>query len=281
MAVKIVTDSTCDLPAVLAEKRGVTVVPAILIFDDQEYKDGIDMGPDEFYSRLLSSPKLPTTANPPPGDFRQAWQPLLDTGHDILSIHLSEKFSGTLSSARQARMEMDTDRIAVIDSAMASAGLGLLALAAARKAGEGASLDEVREYVEEAKARTHCYFLLDTLEYLHKGGRIGAASAFLGSLLKVKPILMIKNGEAHPASRARTRSQGLQKLVETLRGLAPAEGVCVVHSTAPEDAETVRGQLQDLAPGGDVVMARFGPVVGVYLGPGVVGVGLISAPDAP
>ena len=291
MAVKVVTDSTCDLPKELAQRWGITVIPCNVHFDDEVYKDGIDMGPDEFYRRLVSSPRLPTTAQPSVNDFLEVYKPLRDEGQDVVSIHLSAKFSGTLNSAIQARHALSEaegealpssqpsgpGRIEIIDSQMTSMGLGLITMAAAQMAEAGASYDEVVEGVQSSLSQTHCHFLLDTLEYLQKGGRIGKASAFLGSLLSIKPILMIKDGEAHPVERVRTRERGLQKLVETAKGLAPVKHVSILHSTTPDEAESLRERLNDLAPEEGIIMARFGPVVGTYIGPGALGIGLMSS----
>ena len=277
MAVKIVTDSTSDLPKELAEQLGIDVVPCNVIFGDEEFKDGIDISPDEFYRRLVSSPRLPSTAQPSVHDFLQVYQRLTGEGHEVVSIHLSAKFSGTLNSANQAREALESGRVEIIDSQMASCPLGLLTLFAARLARTGASCEQVVEEVQAALLRTHCYFLLDTLEYLHKGGRIGRASAFVGSLLNITPILTIKDGEAHPAERVRTRERGLQRLEDLIRGLAPAQHLAIVHSTAPADAESLRDRLSDLLPAEEIVMGRFGPVVGTYLGPGVVGISIMSS----
>ena len=289
MAVKLVTDSTCDLPQDLARDWDITVVPCNVHFGDEVYKDGIDMGADEFYGRLVSSATLPTTAQPSVNDFLQVYKALSVEGHDIVSIHLSAKLSGTLNSAIQARALLteaaqpggakDSGSIEIIDSRMASVGLGLIALAAAHVVRAGGSWGEVVESVRSSLPRTHCYFLLDTLEYLQKGGRIGKARAFLGSLLGVKPILMVKDGEAHPVERVRTREKGLRKLAEILTGLAHAKHLAVLHSTTPGDAEALRERLGDLAPEGGIVMARFGPVVGTYLGPGALGVSLLSSSE--
>ena len=289
MAVKLVTDSTCDLPQGLAGDWDITVVPCNIHFGEEVYKDGIDMGPDEFYGRLVSSERLPTTAQPSVNDFLQVYKALLAEGHEIVSIHLSAKLSGTLNSAIQARTLLTeaaqpggaeaSERIEITDSRMASVGLGLITLAAAHVVRAGGSWGQVVESVRNSLPRTHCYFLLDTLEYLQKGGRIGKGRAFLGSLLSVKPILMIKDGEAHPVERVRTREKGLQKLVEIMRGLAPAKHLAVLHSTTPDDAEALRGRLGDVAPQEGIVMARFGPVVGTYLGPGALGVSLMSSSE--
>ncbi len=284
MAIKLITDSTCDLPQEVANQWGITVVPCYVHFNEEIYKDGIDLGPDEFYSRLVSSDALPTTAQPSVNDFVQVYQPLLAEGHDVVSIHLSAKFSGTLNSAIQAResllssQEPKQGRIEIIDSQMTSMGLGLIVLDAARIIKLGVSCDEVLEQVRSCMARTHCYFLLDTLEYLKKGGRIGKASAFLGSLLNIKPILTIKEGEAHPFERARTRQRGLQRLVEIIGGLAPAEQMGILHSTTGEEAEALKERLSSLVPDGNIVVSRFGPVIGTYLGPGALGVSVLSSP---
>ncbi len=278
MAVKLVTDSTCDLPQELAQHWGITVIPCNVHFDDEVYKDGIDIGSDEFYRRLVSSARLPTTAQPSVNDFLQVYRPLTDEGHDVLSVHLSAKFSGTLNSAIQAREALPSSgsggpgRIEIIDSQLTSMGLGLIVLAAAQMIKSGASYDQVVAGVQASMTQTHCYFLLDTLEYLQKGGRIGKASAFLGSLLSVKPILTIKDGEAHPAERVRTRERGVGRLVDIIRGLAPVSRLSIVYSTTAGDAEALKERLGDLASQEEIIVTRFGPVVGTYLGPGALGV---------
>ena len=286
MAVKLVTDSTCDLPRELAEQWGITVIPCNVHFDDEVYKDGIDIGPDEFYRRLVSSPRLPTTAQPSVNDFLQVYKPLTDEGHDVVSIHLSAKFSGTLNSAMQAREALlppqlaessGSGRIEIIDSQMTSMGLGLVTLSAAQTVRAGASFEQAVSSVKSSVPRTHCYFLLDTLEYLQRGGRIGKARAFVGSLLSIKPILMIRDGEAHPVERARTRDRGLEKLVDIIKSFGPTERLSILHSTVPDEAEAFKERLSDLVPEKEIIMARFGPVVGTYLGPGALGVGLMSS----
>ena len=291
MAVKVVTDSTCDLPRELAQQWDITVIPCNVHFGDEVYKDGIDIGPDEFYRRLVSSPRLPTTAQPSVNDFLQVYTALSNEGHDVLSIHLSAKLSGTLNSAIQARLALSeaegevssltqpprSRRIEIIDSQMASVGLGLITLAASQMVKAGASCDEVVAEVQSSLPQTHCYFLLDTLEYLQKGGRIGKASAFLGSLLSIKPILMIKDGEAHPVERVRARERGLRRLEEIIKGLAPVKLLSIVYSTTSDEAEALKERLSDLVPEEEIIMARFGPVLGTYLGPGALGVSVMSS----
>ena len=287
MTVKVVTDSTCDLPRDLAERSGLTVIPCNIHFDDEVFKDGVDIGPDEFYRRLASSPRLPTTAQPSVGDFLQVYRSLAGEGHDVVSIHLSAKFSGTLNSAEGAKGTLasaqpsdagNLGRIEIIDSHMTSAGMGMVALEAARMAEAGSSCDEVTAAVQSWLPLTHCYFVLDTLHYLQKGGRIGKANAFLGSLLSIKPILAIKDGEAHPVERPRTRDKARLRLMETIKGLGPLKRASVVYSTTPDEAEALKRGLGDLVPEEEVIVSRFGPVVGTYLGPGALGISVMSEP---
>ena len=284
MSVKVVTDSSCDLPRELAQEWDITMVPCYVNFGDETFRDIIDLNPDEFYSRLVSSPNLPTTSQPTVNDFLEVYRDLSGQGHDVVSVHLSAKFSGTLNSAMQARVALGSDQqvatdsprsIEIIDSEKTSMGLGLVALAAARLVRDGASSSQVVEGVHRSMPQTHCYFLLDTLEYLQKGGRIGKASAFLGSILNIKPILMIRDGEAHPVERVRTRERGLKRLVETINGLSPVTEVSILHTTTPDEADSLRDRLSDLVPAQEMIMARFGPVVGTYLGPGALGVGVV------
>ena len=281
MAVKLVTDSTCDLPPEVAERWGITVIPCNVHFDAEVFKDGVDITPDEFYQRLASTERLPTTAQPSVNDFLQVYRKLCADGDDVVSIHVSAKLSGTLNSAEQACSALGEDghggSVDIIDSGLASVGLGLAVLEAAGMVGSGSSADRVVQGVRDALPSISCFFALDTLEYLQRGGRIGRASAFLGSLLSVKPILTIREGEAHPVERPRTRDKARRRLVEMVRGLAPLERMAIVHSTAPDEAESLKNDLADLAPADRVVVARFGPVVGTYLGPGAVGVGVMSA----
>ena len=287
MAVKLVTDSTCDLPQELAKQWDITVIPCNVHFDDEVFKDGVDISPDEFYRRLVSSPRLPTTAQPSVNDFLQVYQAHSDNGDDVVSIHLSAKLSGTLNSAIQAKhvlseaegaaLDAGSGSIEIIDSRMTSMGLGLVTLAAAQMVKSGATRDQVVEGVRSSLPQTHCYFLLDTLEYLQKGGRIGKAGAFLGSLLSIKPILMIKDGQAHPVERPRTRERGVQRMAQIMTALGPASQLSVLHSTTQDDAESLRERLSDLLPKEEIIMARFGPVVGTYIGPGALGVSLISS----
>jgi DegV family protein with EDD domain len=284
MAIRIVTDSAADLPPELAQQRNITVVPCYVISDDVTYRDGVDILPDQFYQQLVSNPRLPTTAQPSAADFQSVYQDLLAQGHQIVSIHLSRKLSGTLNSAEQARASLGDEAgksIEIVDTQLASVPLGLLAMAAAQPAPDGDSHQRVAEQVRGDLPLTHCFFLLDTLEYLQRGGRIGKAHAFLGSVLGVKPILTIQGGEAHPLERPRNRDRALRRLVELTEQQAPLRHLAVIYSTEPDRAEDLRARLSGLVPQNDIIVTRFGPTLGTYVGPGALGVGLIRSGGAP
>jgi DegV family protein with EDD domain len=278
MPVRVVTDSTSDLPPELAEAQGITVVPLNVQFGEETYRDGVDISPDQFYQRLVSSPRLPTTSQPSVGAFIEAYQGVAEGAEGIVSVHISAKLSGTCNSATQAQTELaSTVPIEVVDTRQASLATGLVALAAARAAQAGASLAEVAEEARKASGEVSVFFMVDTLEYLQKGGRIGKAAAFLGGLLNVKPLLTIRDGEVHPLERARTRRKAVARLLELVRQAAPVRELAVMHSTTPEDAEELARQVAPLLSEGQVLTGRLGSVVGTYAGPGMLGVGLRRA----
>ena len=282
MAIRIVTDSSADLPQDLAKRWNITVVPCYVIIGDQPYRDGVDICPDEFYRQLAANSRLPTTAQPSVADFQTVYQELLGLGHDVVSIHISGKLSGTLNSAEQARAALSEDaagRIEIIDSQLASIPLGLVALSAAQQAASAESHKQVAERVRHDLPLNHCYFALDTLTYLQKGGRIGRAQAFLGSVLNIKPILTIQDGEAHPVERVRNRQRSLRRLVELAQQLAPVKELAVIYSTEPEEADALKSKLSALLPTENIVVARFGPTLGTYIGPGGLGLALARADD--
>ena len=278
MAVRIVTDSTSDLTPELAQELGVTVVPANVIIDDVTYRDGVDLTPDEFYRRLLAGPSLPTTSQPSVGTFQAAYQEILDQGDEIVSIHVSGKLSGTVNSANQAKASLGGDAaIEVVDSGGASIALALIVAAAVETAGQAASSTEVAEQVRRDLPRTSAVFALDTLEYLQKGGRVGKAQAFVGSLLSVKPILTLVEGEVHPLERPRNHQRAMRRLAEITREKSPAARLGIAYSTDEAWAEDLRNSLADLAPAEQVITLRFGPALGTYVGPRAVGVALTTA----
>ena len=281
MGVRIVTDSTSDLPPELCRELGVTVVPLTVNFGDKEYRDGVDLSAEEFYQTLISSPSLPRTSQPSAGLFAKTYTDLAQEADEILSIHLSTKLSQTCNSAQLGAGEVEGRcRVEVVDSLQVSIGLGLVVVAAARAVRDGASLDEARRVAEMAGAKTRTICLLDTLEYLSKGGRIGKLQFYLGtslrrlSVFKVIPMLIIKDGEAHPLDRFRTRQKGLDRLVTELQQAGDIAYAGVAHSTTPDEAQDLSRRLRGHVPQENFFITRFGPVLGTYVGPGAIGVAM-------
>jgi DegV family protein with EDD domain len=274
LTVHIVTDSTSDIPRELVEELRITVVPLTITFGTESFRDGLDLTADEFYARLQESKHLPTTSQPPPSLFEYEYQHLASQG-DVVSVHISNKFSGTVETARGAARSVAPDRISIVDTGSASMGLGMCVLAAARAAQRGASREECARAAESAAERLRIAVAFETLEYLRRGGRIGRATAFLGGLLHLKPILTVKDGETHPVTRVRSRAKAIDALYQLC-----AEGdvteVAVLHTTTPVDAETLVERVRQAAPGALVHTGRFGPVLGVHGGPGMLGLAAVA-----
>lgn len=270
MAVKIVTDSSADLPAELAEELGITVVPLYVRFGSQVYRDRIDITEDEFYQRLQHDPVHPSTTQPSPQDFINAYQKLAPEADGIVSVHISAKLSGTCNSAIQAKEMVGNEcPIEVIDSQTLTMCLGLISIAAAKAANAGASLSEVVNEVNKIIPTCHLLGLLDTLKYLALGGRIGRAKALLGSVLNVKPILTIKDGEVAPAGQVRSRSKGTDRLFDFVRNAPNVEEVALVYNTTPDEAQALADRVSSIFPREKITIARLGPMLGVHTGPGI------------
>jgi DegV family protein with EDD domain len=277
MTVAIVTDSTADLPLDLAGTRGITVVPLTLNFDERSLLDGVDIRPDEFYRRLHSVTAHPTTSQPSPGRFADIYKSLLADHDSVVSIHISQKLSGTFESARQAASMTDPKRVRVIDSELVSMSLGLITLAAASLASSGSNAEAIEAKVLEMRSSVETYFSVATLEFLRRGGRIGRASAMVGSVLQVKPVLCIRDGLVTPLERVRTFERALNRVVELTREVDRGHGVCVIvgHADAEADAQRIARELDPIAE--TLMIQPLGPVVGAHAGPGVVGVGCYPA----
>jgi DegV family protein with EDD domain len=275
MTVRIVTDSSADLPADLVEKHNISVLPCYVVVDDQTFKDGVDIQPDEFYRRLQAEGRTPTTAQPTAADFLEVYRELVGNGDQVISIHVSGKLSGTLNSAEQAKGMLEGDpQIEIIDSRLASISLGLTVLDAAVVATEGGDYLEIADRVRQGLSSQHGLFALDTLEYLQKGGRIGKARAFMGSILHVKPILRLLDGEAHPVERPRNRDRAIRRLIELAGELAPVRRLAVIYSTDPEPLAAMKQELSVLLPADQIIEARFGSTLGTYIGPDALGVAI-------
>jgi DegV family protein with EDD domain len=276
-SVAIVTDSTSDLPPDLAASHSITVVPLTLNFDGQSLLDGVDIRPDEFYRRLPGVATHPTTSQPSPGRFAEAYSALLADHDSVISIHISEKLSGTYASALQAADMTDPKRVRVVDSQLVSMSLGLITLVASAMASKGADVEAIESKVLNMRAHVQTYFSVATLEFLRRGGRIGRAGALLGSVLQVKPVLCIRDGQVTPLERVRTFERALTRVVELTREVDRGHGVCVIvgHADAQADAERVGRELEPIAE--TLMIQPLGPVVGAHAGPGVVGVGCYPA----
>lgn len=277
MSIAIVTDSTADIPKDIAQKHGITVVPLNVRFGMEEFKDGIDIDNDEFYRRLQAESELPTTSQPSPGDFSAAYEKLLADHDGVVSIHISGKLSQTINSAVQGAREVDSDgtKIKTVDTGQATIPLGLIVIEAAKSAASDADLDVVVSAANNATDRARFYGMVDTLEYLVKGGRIGRAKGFIGGLLKVTPIITLEEGESSPVANPRTRRKGLEKLKQLVEEAAPFDQLAMHYSTEPEEIQKLAADLAHLAPEDGVMISQIGAVVGTYSGPGSLGVGFI------
>ena len=278
MTVRIVTDSSADLPQNLIDQHQITVLPCYVVVDDQTYKDGIEIQADAFYARLQAEGRTPTTSQPTVADFQALYRDLVSQGHQVISIHVSAKLSGTLNSAEQAKASLvDSSQVEIIDSRLASIPLGLAVLDAASILETGTEFHQAADKIRQGLDRHHGLFALDTLEYLHKGGRIGKARAFMGSVLSVKPILRIQDGEAHPVERPRNRDRAIRRLVELAQDLAPVQRLAVIYSTDPERMATLKQDLTGLLPADQIIEARFGSTLGTYIGPDALGVAITQS----
>ena len=275
--IHLVTDSTSDLTGLRDSALGVRVVPLTVRFGEEQFRDGVDLTSREFYQRLADSSVNPTTSQPAPQAFVDVFHELLRPDDHIVSLHIAQQLSGTLQSATLAARDVDEARIFPIDSGTVSVGLQLLIEAAARDIAAGADLGTVLHNIEERKARICTYVLLDTLTYLQRGGRIGRAQAMLGGMLKVKPLLRVEAGEVHPQGKVRSRTQGIEALVELAKSGNPIEAMGVMHADAPDAGTRLRERLVAEFPGMDASLGELGPVVGTYTGGGALGFACMTA----
>lgn len=273
--IRIVTDSTTQLPVEAVEKYNIHVVPVVVIFNGTSYRDGVDISTQEFYHRLSMNNTLPTTTQPAPGDFQQVYEHLVAEGADIISIHLPETLSGTFNSARQAAAMVDGARITALETPWLVTAQGFIVLEAARAVEAGASREEVLDLIDRLIPRQNLVFAVDTLEYLHRGGRIGGAQAFLGSLLRIKPILYLKDGRVEPLDRVRTWSRVPDRLLELMKDmLGPGKDavhVSVLHSCNDDDAAELEARICRQFDIAESYISEIGPVVGTHTGPGALG----------
>jgi len=278
MTVKIVTDSLSDITSDIAETLGITVVPLTVLFGHDSFLDRVTITTDDFYRRLVRDNIWPTTTQPSPAAFAETYNKLAKETDEILAIDASSKLSGTYQSALGAvKMVSKKCRIEVIDTQMVAMGLGLIVVSAAKAAQQGAKLDEVAGLVRRAMSRSHFICCFDTLKYLAKGGRIGKAQGLVGSLLSVKPLLTVKEGEMAPVTRVRSKIAGMDYLYNFAAGFSKIEAAAVEHTTVPEDADKLAERLGSFLPKERIYRSTVSPVLGVYGGPGAVAVTVLEA----
>jgi DegV family protein with EDD domain len=279
MSIAVVTDSTSDLPPDIAQLHGISVVPLNVHIEDETFLDGVTISADEMYRRLPDQKVIPTTSAPSIGTFAEMYEKLGETHDEIISVHLSSKLSLTHGAAVNAVSELGSNgpRIEVVDTEQASMALGYTAVQAAEAIAGGSSLDDAVALVKNASKRAVFIGMVDTLEYLVRGGRIGKAQGYVGSILRVRPILTLQDGIAHPFERARNRKKGIARLKSIVAEYAPLEKLSVLYTTDEVDAQNIANEIAEFAPDGEPIVAQLGPVVGNYLGPGTLGLGLIRA----
>ena len=275
--VAIVTDSVADLPPQVAEELGITVVPLVVRFGTELYRDGLDLHPDQFYGKLKTSKALPATSVPPPAAFADAYNKLSEKTNEIAVVCLTSKLSATYQVALQATgLLKKRCRIEVLDSQWAVMAEGFIAIAAARAARAGASLDEVLDVARHTTHRVDMCAAFDTLEYLERGGRIGKAQAFLGSLLKVNPIIGMKDGEVRPVARERSRVKAIDYLYNFVANFGNIEGLAVEYATDSDEADRLIQKLRSKYPQVPAYLTRTSPVIGTHTGPGLIVVSVLG-----
>ncbi len=273
--IAVVTDSTCDLPRELTNEHNIHIVPQVLIMGTKTWRDGVDIDPPAFYELLQTSSDFPASSQPSVPDFQEVFSRIAQDVDGIAAILVSDELSGTLNSARMAKESLPGVPIEIVDTRSVSMQLGFIVLAAARAAAAGADLQTVADTARAMIGRSSVYFVVDTLEYLHRGGRIGAASRLFGTALNLKPLLAIKEGIVQPVTKVRSRRKALATLVQLLdEELAGKERIqmAVLHVAAPEEADRLAEQLVDRYHPAEMIHTECGPVVGTHAGPGTLGV---------
>ncbi|MCD6425973.1 MAG: DegV family protein [Anaerolineales bacterium] len=275
----VVTDSSSSLPEELIKELDIRVIPLWLIWDDHCYQDGVDIDPHTFYQRLRTSESLPSSTQPSAAEFKEFFRKLTDECSGIVNVLASSKISGTVESAEAAKDFVPGLQIRVVDSLFSAMGEGLVAVAAARAAASGKTIDEVVAVAENTRDHTHLLFVVDTLEYLHKGGRIGGAKRLLGTALNIKPILHFKDGTIQPLSQTRTKSRGIEELLniaaERLGAGVMAEAA-VVHVDCLEEGRSLVEKVKECFNPTLVHLSDVSPVVGTHVGPGALGLAFYS-----
>jgi DegV family protein with EDD domain len=277
MAVRIVTDSTCDLPAETVEQYGINVVPLYINVGKQGYLDGIDISREQFYKNLPLFPEHPTTAVPSPQKFRAIYDSLADEGADeVLSIHISSSLSAVVNVASVAAKETASVPVTVFDSQQLSLGTGFMVETAARLAAAGAAANEIVAQLSEQIKRSYVFAALDTLEFLRRSGRMNGFMANLGAILQIKPILTMYAGSPS-TEKVRTRDKAMRRLFEMLKEIGAVERIAIVHANALERVAELRSLAASLLPGMEIMAVDITPVIGAHIGPGAFGFAVVAA----
>ncbi len=273
--IKVLTDSASSITAQVAEPLGLHLVPMKVAFGDETYLDGVNLDSAGFYQRLGGSPTLPVTSQPSAGEFLELFQQLTADGSELLCVLISHQLSGTLSSAEAARDMLPDRSIHIFNSLSVSIGEALMALAAAEMAGAGRPMEAILARLERMRAQTRVFFVVDTLEFLQRGGRIGGATALLGTMLKIKPLLYIANGRIEPLGKVRSKQKALERMLELMEeqvGQGTAVWAAVTHTNCQEEAQQLEQAVRVRFGCQRVFTADAGPTIGTHAGPGVLGI---------
>jgi len=279
--IAVVTDSTAYIPAELVEKYNLTVTPQVLIWGEETFEDGVDIQPDEFYARLKTSKMMPTTSQVSIATMKSTFENLIEQDYEVLAILLSSKLSGTIQSAIQAKEMMGKagEKVTFVDSNSVAMAMGFQVLAVARAIEDGANLEDAVALAKKARDLTGAYFAVDTLEFLHRGGRIGGAKRFLGTALNVKPVLAILDGRVEAVEQIRTKRKAVERVLELVseqvRGKAPVH-LATLHAAAEEEARILLDKASKELDATERIMAPVSPVVGTHGGPGLVGLAYMA-----
>lgn len=277
MTVKIVTDSLGDIPADIVKKLDITVVPIQVLFGTESFRDGVDMTTEQFYARLVTSKSLPTTAVPALGVFSEIFDKVAEKTDEIIVLTISHKLSGIFETAlRAAELMKKKVKIKVIDSMQVIMGEGLLTIEAAKAAHNKEKFDDIVQQIKTNIKRIDERMAFDTLEYLKRGGRIGAAQAFLGSILKLNPILCLKDGEVFPLARERSRAKAMEVLYKFAAGYNRIDSIAIEDATTPQEADALAQRLKLLYPDKTIYRSKVSPVIGVHVGPSVISVSILG-----
>jgi len=275
--VKVVTDSTADVPSDMVSALGITVIPSYVVFGSESYRDGVELTKAQFYEKLQTAQVVPVTAAPSPQVYEEAYRRLAREADEVISIHAASTLSSLYSSATIGARGISEATVVVVDSEQATMGYGWMVVAAAEAAQEGATLEQIVALVEGMKPRSRVLAVFDTLEFLYRGGRVAWVQATLGTLLRIKPIVEVRLGEVLLLERARTLERALGRLIDRIQALGPLERAIVLHANAPDLAQRIADQLQTMVPDWNPLVGQAGVTIASHTGPGAVGIACVTA----